>query len=319
MRALVLYSYGSVLPLDSQAAGQHLQSASACRVLSTYMDLGRRSTVLQVDDIHFPFTMTLALSALVLAAVAGAAPATSAPPPPPATDTLRVVLVVDDTVARRSLVRGARLGAEEASHTGALFSTVVTLTVASRGSFDSTARASGADGSRAALPSLYVVAGDSSTCSAVMLQSVHSTIPLLDAGCPPMGGPSSKVAYSLLPATALTAIADDSSRVELWHWSLERFGGEQLNERYRRRFGARMDSPAWSGWLALKIALDAALHAQRTDGRSLLRQLADPRAHYDGQKGRPLRFDRDTHRLVQPVYRVSGRGGAERVVAEVAP
>ena len=283
------------------------------------MDLGGRGTRSQVHDIHFPFIMTLALSALVLAAVANAARATTAPSPVPATDTLRVVLVVDDTVARRSLVQGARLGAEEASHTGALFGTIVTLRIASRGAFASTARASGTDASRAALPSLYVVAGDSGTCSAVMLQGARSTIPVLDAGCPPVGGPSSKVAYSLLPAAAFTAIADDSSRVELWHWSLERYGGEQLNERYRRRFGARMDSPAWAGWLALKIALDAALHAQQADGRSLLRQLADPRAQYDGQKGRPLRFARDTHRLVQPVYRVSGRGDAERVVAEVAP
>ena len=273
----------------------------------------------RIHDIHFPFIMTLALSALVLAAVANSARPTAAPSPQPATDTLRVVLVVDDTATRRSLVQGARLGAEEASHTGAMFGTVVTLRVESRGAFDSTARASGADASRAAMPSLYVVAGDSSTCSAVMLQSARSTIPLLDAGCPPMAGPSSKVAYSLLPAPAFTAIADDSARVELWHWSLERYGGEQLNERYRRRFGARMDSPAWAGWLALKIALDAALHAQKTDGRSLLRQLADPRARYDGQKGRPLRFSPDTHRLVQPLYRVSGRGDDERVVAEVVP
>ncbi|HET9002929.1 MAG TPA: hypothetical protein VFN39_02905 [Gemmatimonadaceae bacterium] len=263
--------------------------------------------------------MTLALSALVLAVVTNAARTTSAPSPLPAPDTLRVVLVVDDTVARRSLVQGARLGAEEASHTGAMFGTVVTLRVESRGAFDSTARASGADASRAALPSLYVVAGDSSTCSAVMPQSVRPTIPVLDAGCPFIGGPSAKVAYSLLPASAFTATAGDSVRVELWHWSLERFGGEQLNERYRRRFGERMDSPAWAGWLALKIALDAALHAQKTDGGSLLRQLADPRAQYDGQKGRPLRFAADTHRLVQPVYRVTGRGDDERVVAEVAP
>ena len=32
-----------------------------------------------------------------------------------------------------------------------------------------------------------------------------------------------------------------------------------------------------------------------------------------------LRFAPDTHRLVQPVYRVTGRGDAERVVTEVGP
>jgi len=257
--------------------------------------------------------MMLAPCALALA-LAGAVNGVhvAAPrPSPPAGDTLRVVLVVDDTVARRSLLDGARLGAEEASHTGALFGTVVTLRVESRASFDSTPGA--------AAPSMYVVAGDTNICSAVVLQSARLTIPVLDAGCPSIGGPPATTAYSLVPAAMTATIADDSSRVELWHWTLERFGGEQLNERFHRRFGARMDSPAWTGWLALEIALDVALHAKATSGRALLRQLADPRAQYDGQKGRPLRFAADTHRLVQPLYRVAGHGDAEHVVAEVAP
>src|SRR6478672_10781193 len=69
-------------------------------------------------DIDLPRTMMLAPCALALALAAAvngvhvAAPR----PSPPADDTLRVVLVVDDTVARRSLLDGARLGAEEASH-----------------------------------------------------------------------------------------------------------------------------------------------------------------------------------------------------------
>lgn len=255
--------------------------------------------------------MMLAPCALALAAAVNGVRVAAPPPLPPAGDTLRVVLVVDDTTGRRSLLEGARLGAEEASHTGALFGTVVTLRVESRASFDTTRRA--------ANPSIYVVAGDTNICSAVMLQSARLTIPVLDAGCPSIGVPPATTAYSVVPAAATATIADDSSRVELWHWSLERFGGEQLNERFHRRFGARMDSAAWTGWFALKIALDVALHAQATNGRALVRQLADPRAQYDGQKGRPLRFAADTHRLVQPLYRIAGHGDAERVVAEVTP
>jgi hypothetical protein len=125
--------------------------------------------------------------------------------------------------------------------------------------------------------------------------------------------------YSLYPPAALEAATGDTTRVELWHRTLDKFGGEQLNERFRRRFSAAMDSPAWVGWLSMKIALDLALHAHSASGSALLRQLADPRSQFDGQKGRPLRFTADTHRLVQPVYRVAGRGDSERVVAEVAP
>jgi hypothetical protein len=264
------------------------------------------------------FIMMLAFSALALGAAVNGGRAAGAPAPLSVADTLRVVLVVDDTVGRRSLVQGARLGAEEASHTGALFGTVVMLRVEPPASFDS-AHGGGADASPAAPPSVYVVAGDRTTCSLVMLQSQRQAVPVFDAGCPSDDGPPVATSYSLMPTADRPSIAGDSSRVELWHWSLARFGGEQLNERFRRRFGARMDSPAWTGWLALKIALDAALHAKATSGAALLRQLASPRAQYDGQKGRPLRFAPDTHRLVQPAYRVIGHGDAERVVAEVAP
>lgn len=236
-----------------------------------------------------------------------------------ADDTLHVVLVVDDTAARRSLVHGAILGAEEASHTGALFGTAVTLRVVGREGFDSTGRASAAPAPGAHTASLFVVAGGAATCSDVMRQSRRATIPVLDAGCAPADSAPAATVYSLLPGAEPVATAGDSTRVELWHWTLERFGGEQLNERFRRRFGERMDSPAWTGWLSLKIALDLALHAHATTGAALLRQLADPHAQFDGQKGRPLRFTPATHRLIQPVYRIAGHGDSERVVAEVAP
>ena len=251
--------------------------------------------------------MFITLGALTLALahpMAGAGDSTSAAR---ATDTLRVVLVVDDTIARQSLLRGTRLGAEEASHTGALFGMPVTLRIESP-----------ALASRSRRTSLYVVAGDANTCSSIVLQSAHDDRPVLDAGCAVADSLRGRNVYSLVPADAASA-PDDSTRLELWHWSLERFGGEQLNERYRRRFGARMDSAAWTGWIAMKIALDAALHAQSSDGAPILRQLADPRAQYDGQKGRPLRFAPATRRLIQPLYRVAGRGDAEHVVAEVEP
>ena len=235
-----------------------------------------------------------------------------------ASDTLRVVLVVDDTVARQSLLRGARLGAEEASHTGALFGMPVTLRIESPAPVSNVAAAQEKSASQTSQPSLYIVAGDAHTCSPIMLQSAHDDRPVLDAGCALADTARGRNVYSLVPADAATA-PDDSTRLELWHWSLERFGGEQLNERYRRRFGARMDSPAWTGWIAMKIALDAALHAQSAGGAALLRQLSDPRAQYDGQKGRPLRFAPGTRRLVQPVYRVAGHGDAEHVIAEVEP
>ena len=262
--------------------------------------------------------MLIPLGALALSAALSTTRTSHAPTHDQAADTLRVVLLLDDSIARRSLLDGARLGAEEASHTGALFGMVVMLRVESTAPEAGMGRATGAAESRFPRSSLFIVAGDVRTCSLVLSQSARDSMPVLDAGCASRDTARSSDVYTIVPASPAAA-ASDSTRLELWHWSLQRFGGEQLNQRFVRRFGRRMDSPAWSGWMAMKIALDAALHAKATYGAALRRQLADPRAQYDGQKGRPLRFDSATRELLQPRYRVAGHGDAEHVVAEVAP
>lgn len=231
-------------------------------------------------------------------------------------DTLRIALVVDDSAAHRSLVRGATLGAEEAAHTGVLFGQPVRMIVVARAATDATAPGALRAGLGPAA-SIYIVAGDSTFCSRFMQQSARPRAPVLDAGCPhPTLIEPTVYAIDSRPAGGA---ASDSAHLELWHSSLERFGAEQLNQRFRRRFNEAMDSDAWAGWFATKIALDLALHAQAVSHGALLAQLADPKASFDGQKGRPLRFAPDTHRLVQPLYRVAGVGDSSRVVAEVAP
>lgn len=92
-----------------------------------------------------------------------------------------------------------------------------------------------------------------------------------------------------------------------WHPDLERFGAEQLNERFRRRFGQAMDEDAWHGWIAVKIAAELALRI--SPGTGILDLL--PRSAFDGHKGAQLRFGED-HHLVQPVYRVDARGKLTR-------
>jgi hypothetical protein len=100
------------------------------------------------------------------------------------------------------------------------------------------------------------------------------------------------------------------SRVVDWHPDLYRFGAEQLNERFHRRFGQPMDEDAWHGWIAVKIAAELALRA--SPGTGLLDLL--PRLAFDGHKGTQLRFDLEDHHLIQPVYRVDGKG---KLVGEV--
>jgi hypothetical protein len=91
-----------------------------------------------------------------------------------------------------------------------------------------------------------------------------------------------------------------------WHPDLERFGAEQLNDRFHRRFGQAMDEPAWRGWIAVKIATELALRIPPGATTGLLDLL--PHAAFDGHKGSQLRFDPQDHYLVQPVYLVDKKG-----------
>jgi ABC-type branched-subunit amino acid transport system substrate-binding protein len=126
---------------------------------------------------------------------------------------------------------------------------------------------------------------------------------------------------AIAPGVEWTRPAAATRRVELWHPSLERFGAEQLNQRYERRYGRPMDSDAWAGWIAVKILAESALRAHATTSGALQRALTDPRAQFDGHKGRPLVFDARTGELRQPLYTVDAAGdrAPSRVSAEVFP
>ena len=97
-----------------------------------------------------------------------------------------------------------------------------------------------------------------------------------------------------------------------WHPSLARFGAEQLNQRYRERFGSPMEPLAWTSWMAVKAAAEAALRGASTPSE-MTRRLAT--LGFDGHKGIRLRFRPDDHRLRQPLYVVAGG----RVLAEIPP
>jgi hypothetical protein len=87
-----------------------------------------------------------------------------------------------------------------------------------------------------------------------------------------------------------------------WHSNLSKYGAEQLNDRFVRRFGSGMDSHAWVGWMLVKVAVEASL-----------RSVAVRDGLFDGHKGTALRFGSDGH-LSQPLCIVSGTGDLLGVV-----
>ena len=101
--------------------------------------------------------------------------------------------------------------------------------------------------------------------------------------------------------------------IEVWNDRLERFGAAQLNDRFRSRFRRPMDSLAWTGWFAMKVAWESSLRARSTDGSATAAYLERETAQFDGQKGVPLSFRRWDRQLRQPVYVVTASKPTEPI------
>jgi ABC-type branched-subunit amino acid transport system substrate-binding protein len=245
----------------------------------------------------------------------------------PPRDTLRVGVVISPAQAQRadsaSIARGVELGTEEATRTAALFG--VSIQVVQR-------VAVGESASRAAQQlvdqavTVIVLAAHGEACVAPLGAGRRAVLLTLTCRHHFDGADScGRTAFHLAPSdsTSARALALHTSdeglrrdaRVVAWHHSLARFGAEQLNERFRRRFGAEMDAPAWTAWLAMKIVAETALRARTTQGADLARYLARRDTRFDGHKGEPLTFDARTGELRQPLYVLGGAPIDERVAA----
>lgn len=112
------------------------------------------------------------------------------------------------------------------------------------------------------------------------------------------------LAFHVAPSDSMreSAAAAATTSPIAWDPGLVRFGAEQLNDRFRHRYGAGMTEGAWCGWIAAKIAWEAALRARTVSGRDIRDALLHSDAGFDGHKGRALRFDPRDRQLYQPLY-----------------
>jgi putative membrane protein len=112
-----------------------------------------------------------------------------------------------------------------------------------------------------------------------------------------------------MPLTDTTGPAT-RSRAVAWHHSLVKFGAAQLNERYRRAFGAPMTADSWTGWFAVKALAEVILANEIAPCDTMTVR------RFDGHKGVPLTFSAATGLLRQPLYLVEQQAAGE-VVKEV--
>ncbi|HEX8907217.1 MAG TPA: hypothetical protein VF771_20360, partial [Longimicrobiaceae bacterium] len=124
-------------------------------------------------------------------------------------------------------------------------------------------------------------------------------------------------AAMLADAAAQAGVAD--GRAAAWDARLEKFGADQLNQRFRARFGEGMDSRGWVGWFAVKLLWESTLRARSATPGALMVFLESDAAQWDGHKGRPLSFRAWDHQLRQPLYVASPAAPDPVEVPRAAP
>lgn len=252
------------------------------------------------------------LAALVLASVAAAHPSPAGGQQ--GADTLRIGLVLPDSAARtpasRDAARGVRMGVEEAARSASLFGRAVVLVEGTD------AERVVADGRVSAL--LGGLADDE--CRALGEVAVGLGVIFVNLGCGSdalRGEACRRTTLHVAPSAAMLADAVRQAGIEgggaeAWDARLDRFGADQLNQRYRARFGVGMDAEGWAGWFAVKLLWESSLRARSSSPAALLRYLDTAAAQWDGHKGRPLSFRGWDHQLREPLY-VTGPSASDPV------
>jgi len=224
---------------------------------------------------------------------------------------LRVLLMPSLGAAERGemCVLGVTMGADEAHHSAALFSGSVHLTVTEpvRDGDAASARRWLAKTS----PSVLLGGESVDACRVLAETAAEARVLYVNVLCGAdilRGAACERHAFHVAPSDAMIhsalsqwsarkQAANDAAEIVAWHSSLERFGADTLNQRFRDRFQREMTADAWAGWLSVKALAEAALRSATTSASALIQYFESDAAQWDGHKGRPLSFRSWDHQL----------------------
>lgn len=86
-----------------------------------------------------------------------------------------------------------------------------------------------------------------------------------------------------------------------WHWTLERYGAPQLNQRFRRLAGRDMASEDWAAWAAVRAAVEGVQRVGRADPQAVAAFVRSDAMSLDLYKGVPGSFRDWDGQLRQPI------------------
>ena len=101
---------------------------------------------------------------------------------------------------------------------------------------------------------------------------------------------------------ARPVVGDEGLRPSAWHWTWERHGALQLNQRFRRLVKDRhMSSEDWAAWVSIKSVVRAIREGKSSEINSLKTIFTTQRAAIDTYKGNPSSFRFWDNQLRQPI------------------
>lgn len=99
-----------------------------------------------------------------------------------------------------------------------------------------------------------------------------------------------------------------------WHWSWERQGAPQVNDRFEDLSGRRMADVDFAGWAAIRALTQGVLRSRSTDYQPVIDYILGDRLNLDGSKGYPMSVRPWDHQIRQPILLATGNA-----VIQLAP
>lgn len=97
-----------------------------------------------------------------------------------------------------------------------------------------------------------------------------------------------------------------------WHWSWNKHGARQLNNRFEKQAGRHATAYDWAAWMAVKAVVESVLRTETADFKSVVRYLYGDELVLDGFKGYRMGFRHWNGQLRQPVLLSTGNWVAAR-------
>ncbi len=111
-------------------------------------------------------------------------------------------------------------------------------------------------------------------------------------------------------------IGSEGLGASAWHWTWERHGAPQLNQRFDRIAKRKMRSTDYAAWAAVRSVIEAVVRTKSTHVETLQDFLISNEFTFDIYKGAPANFRPWDHQLRQPVLLHTENAVIERAPIE---